>query len=797
MEMMAVETPQRRYVGQRLPRREDDRLTTGAGRYVDDIHLPGMLHAAFLRSPYAHARIVSVDTTAALALPGVRTVITGADAEARTKPLGTLVPTPLPIQRYCLATDRVRFMGEPVAAVAADSRAIAEDALDLIEIEYEPLPVVADADKAMQPDAQKLYDETDSNVLWHDRFVYGDVEGAFASAAHVVSQRFTVQRFASTPLETYGCIAAYDPSAGSMTIWCNDGRPGVAIGVVAGGLGIEESRLRFITPDIGGGFGNKRRAAYLVIVGLLAMKAGCPVKWIEDRRESLTALMHSADGHIDISLAVGAEGELLAVKLMDVVDEGNNLVNPTLHTLLKFTNMVNAYRIQAAEFEGYSVLTNKCPTGANRGIGKVLMCFAMERMVDRVARQLDLDPAELRRRNLITPDQMPYTTPTGAFYDSGDYPATLARALEKFGYEEARRKQAETLTLALSQGERGQSRRGIGIAFAAEPSTSNSSSYIVTSGKQTTSGVGDAARVRIGVDGSVRVSLGNSPSGQGYETAVAQIAADELGVDVERIYVATGFDSFEHPWMAHSGNFSNKFAGTDTGAIVGACKKVQAKVDAISEHVERQTGKKPTLREIAAIAYRDLLRLPPGLEPGLDESCYYSNPIANLPDAERRWRGQLVTTNACHICEVAVDVETGGVEVLRYLVVHDCGTEINPLIIEGQVHGSTIHGIATALLEEFRYDEDGQLLTASFMDYLKPTTMESPLIESDHLETPSPFTVLGSKGVGEGGAVPAPACVANAVEDALWDLGVRIDELPITPDRLLAQIPSPSGRGQG
>ena len=781
---VAVDTPQRKFVGQALPRREDDRLTTGAGRYVDDIQLPGMLHAAFLRSPHAHARIARVDTSAALAMPGVHAVLTGQDAQARTKPMGTLVPTPRQITHYCLAAGKVRFMGEPVAAVAADSRAIAEDALERIEVEYEPLPVSADAETAMRPEAERLYDALDSNVLWHDRFAYGDVDGLFAEAAHVVSQRFTIHRFASTPLETYGCIAAYDPSDQAMTMWCNDGRPGVAIGVLAGGLGIDESRLRFVTPDIGGGFGNKRRAAYLVITGLLSMAARRPVKWIEDRQESLMALMHSADGHIDISLAVSAEGELLAVKVLDVVDEGNNLVNPTLHTILKFTNLVNAYRIQAAEFEGYAVLTNKCPSGANRGIGKVLMCFAMERLVDRVARELDLDPAELRRRNLIGPEQMPYTTPNGAFYDSGDFPATLQRALDDFGYV-PRPPQRER------PGE-GTKRRGIGIAVAAEPSTSNSSSYIVTSGKQTTSGVGDAARVRVGLDGTVRVSLGNSPSGQGYETATAQIAADELGVDVEAVFVATGFDSFDAPWMAHSGNFSNKFAGTDTGAIVGACRKVKAKIDAIADHVQRQTGARPSLREVAAIAYRDLLRLPPGMEPGLDESCYYSNPVANLPDEQRRWRGQLVTTNACHLCEVEVDLETGDVQVLRYLVVHDCGTEINPLIIEGQVHGATLHGIATALLEEFRYDDQGQLLTASLMDYLKPTSMEAPDVGSDHLETPSPFTPLGSKGVGEGGAVPAPACIANAVEDALWDLGVRIDELPITPERLVAKLkPSP------
>ncbi|MDE3073866.1 MAG: xanthine dehydrogenase family protein molybdopterin-binding subunit [Chloroflexota bacterium] len=768
------------YVGRPIPRREDDRLTTGRGRFVDDIHLRGMAHAALLRSPYAHARIASIDTAAARAMPGVHAVITGQDARSRTKPMGTLVPTPRQVTHYCLAVDKVRFVGEPVAAVAADSRAIAEDALEHIVVEYEPLPVVADAETAMAPGAEKLYDEMDSNILWHDRLVYGDVDKLFAEAKHVVGERFHIQRFASTPLETYGCIAAYASNTQSMTMWCNDGRPGVAIGVLAGSLSIDESRLRFITPDIGGGFGNKRRAAYLVIAGLLSIAARRPVKWIEDRRENLTALMQSAGGHIDISLAVNEEGELLAVKILDVVDEGNNLVNPTLHTLLKFTNLVNAYRIRAAEFEGYAVLTNTCPSGANRGIGKVLMCFAMERLVDRVARRLRIDPAELRRRNLIQPEQMPYTTPNGAFYDSGDYPATLQKALDRFDYEAARRRQLDL--------RRPGARSGIGIAFAAEPSTSNSSSYIITSGKQTTSGVGEAAQVRVGLDGTVRVSLGNAGSGQGYETAIAQIAADELGVEMDRVFVAGGFDSFDMPWLHHSGNYSNKFAGTDTGAIVGACRKVRRKIDEIADHAEKSTGQRPSLQQVAAIAYRDLLRLPQGMEPGLEASCYYSHPVANLPDAQRRWRGQLVTTNACHLCEVEVDLDTGATRVLRYLVVHDAGTEINPLIVEGQVHGSTVHGIATALLEEFRYDDRGQPLTASFMDYLKPTAAESPNIETDRLETPSPYTPLGAKGVGEGGAVPSPACIANAVEDALWDLGGRVNELPLSPERVWAQI---------
>ncbi|MBV8086366.1 MAG: molybdopterin-dependent oxidoreductase, partial [Chloroflexi bacterium] len=502
-----------------------------------------------------------------------------------------------------------------------------------------------------------------------------------------------------------------------------------------------------------------------------------PVKWIEDRRENLTALMHSADGYIHTELAIDGDGHFTAIRVRDVVDEGDNLVNPTLHTLLKFTNLVNAYRIGAAQFEGFSVLTNKCPSGANRGIGKVLMCTAMERLVDRAARELRLDVAEIRQRNLIAPEQMPYTTPNGAFYDSGDFPATLRRALERFGYSTKRRQPENT-----------RKRRGIGLAFAAEPSSSNSSSYIVTSGKQTNSGVGEAARVRVGSDGTVRVTIADPSSGQGYETAVAQIAADELGVDVADVFVASGFDSFDSPWMHHSGNFSNKFAGTDVGAIVGACRKVRAKTEAIAAHVEGSTGKRPTLREVAGIAYRDLLRLPAGMEPGLDEICYYSNPLANIPDEQHRWRGQLVTTNACHLCEVEVDLETGAIDILRYLVVHDSGTVINPLIVEGQVHGATLHGIATALFEEFRYDDEGQLLTASFMDYLKPTAADAPLVETDHLETPSPYNPLGSKGVGEGGAIPAPACIANAVEDALWDLGVRIDELPITPETIIRQL---------
>jgi 2-furoyl-CoA dehydrogenase large subunit len=776
-----------------VPRKEDARLLRGRGTYLDDLSRPGLLHAAMLRSPHAHARIVCIDTRGAEAVAGVRAVLTGAEAARISGPIPPLIPPPAPIRDYCLAVDRVRFVGEPVAAVAAVDRATAEDACERIVVEYEPLAAVIDPEAALEPGAPLLYPELGTNVLWHDTLTYGDVDGAFARADGVLRERFAIQRYASTPLETFGGIAEHDPAAGAYTVWTNDQRPGLTMAILAESLGVPQARLRLIVPDVGGAFGNKRRPAYLLICALLARQAGRPVKWIEDRLENLAALMHAANGVMDVALAYRADGTVLGLRVRDITDEGKNLLTPAQHNLIKLGTIANGYRIAAIQYEPYSVLTNKCPSGANRGIGKPLMCFAVERAMTLLARRLGLDPAEVRLRNYVGPEAMPYTTPPGARYDSGDYPATLRTALARFQYDdwraEQRRARAEGRLL------------GIGIATSVEPAGTNLASYELVTGRRAVSGSAEAAMVRVEPDGTVRAAIGDPASGQGYETVIAQIVADELGLTPERIHVERGFDSATTPWLYLSGNYSNKFSVTDVGAVIGAARHVRAKLLRIAAHrleaaaedlelrdgearVRGVPGRALSLRELARTAYADVLGLPPGEEPGLEARHAHQNPLAQPVDAERRVPSQLVFSNAAHVCLVDVHPRTGAVRILKHVVVHDCGRELNPLIVEGMVHGSTVHGMGAALLEEFRYDEQGQFLTATFMDYLKPTALDVPDIEVHRLEHPSPVTPLGAKGVGEGGAIPGPAAVANAVEDALAPLGVVVRSLPITPERV-------------
>ncbi|HEX3177814.1 MAG TPA: xanthine dehydrogenase family protein molybdopterin-binding subunit [Methylomirabilota bacterium] len=782
-----------RWVGAPLPRKEDARLLGGRGLYVDDVARPGLLHAAMLRSPHAHARIVAIDAAAAARRPGVHAVLTGADAAAVSRPIRPLIPTPVPLPDWCLAVDRVRYAGEAVAAVAAVDRATAEDALEQIRVEYEPLPAVVDPEAALRADSPLLYPELGTNVLWHDVFEYGDVAGAFARADGVLGERFGIQRYASTPLETFGAIAEHDAGLDTYTFWTNDQRPGLTLAILADSLGVPQSRLRLVTPDVGGAFGNKRRPAYLLVCALLARRAARPVKYLEDRLENLAALMHACNGVMDLELAYRADGTVLALRVRDVADEGKNLVSPTQHNLIKLGNIVNGYGIAAVSYEAYSVLTTKCPSGANRGIGKPFMCFAVERAMALLARRLGLDPAELRLRNYVGTGQMPYTTPPGAQYDSGDYAATLRRALDRFDYPAAREAQAR----ARREGRL----LGIGIATSVEPAGTNLAAYELVTGRRAASGSAEAAMVRVEPDGRVRASLGDPASGQGYETVVAQIVADELGVTPDDVHVERGFDSATTPWLYLSGNYSNKFSVTDVGAVLGAARAVRDKIRRIAAHrleasaedielvdavarVRGAPGRGVAMREIARTAYADVLGLPPGEPPGLEARHAYQNALAQPVGADRTVRSQLVFSNAAHCCLVEIDPRTGQVKIVRHVVVHDCGRELNPRLVEGMVHGSTVHGMGAALLEEFRYDADGQLLSATFMDYLKPTALDVPDIEVDRLEHPSPFTPLGAKGVGEGGAIPAPAAVANAVEDALAAYDVTVRSLPITPEQL-------------
>jgi 2-furoyl-CoA dehydrogenase large subunit len=798
---MSVE---QKWVGQALERREDRKLLTTGGHFIDDLTLPGIAHAAYVRSPHAHAKIRRIDLRRALDHPGVYAVITGEDVAQLTRPQRGRVPLPNSPKVYALAYQQVRYVGEPVVGIAAVDRATAEDAADLIEVEYDPLPAVVDPEEALKPDAPLVFAEVGSNILWHDTFPYGEVDGAFAQADSIVSERVTIHRYCSTPLETFGVMAQYEPATHSFTIWGHTQQPAQDLHVVAAAFGISPGQIRLIIPPMGGSFGNKVRPLFIIAAALLARKAGRPVKWIEDRRENLLALGHAADGVMEMSAAVKADGTVLAIKFRNIENEGAGIDFAGRHNLLMLSNIANCYRLKAISYEGYSVVTNRCPVVANRGIGKPFMCFAVERMMDAVARALKLDRGEIRFRNFIQPDEFPYDTPSGQTYDSGDYPEMLRSALARVDYDALRREQA--------QGREQGRLLGIGIATAVEPGGSNLSYGMLISGpSQLLSGQGEAARVRMETDGTAAVFTGGLDSGQGHATVLAQIVADELGLNVDQVRVATTFDSASHPYVMTSGVYSNKFHGHDTVAAIGAARKVRdkllrraaAQLEARVDDLELRDGrisvrgasnKGVTIAQVASRAYWSLADEQPDGEPGLEALYYYSNPLAKHPDEKKRVRVQLGFASAAPVAVVEVDPETFEIKILRYVVIHDCGRQINPGIVEGQVHGAVAHGIAAALLEEFIYDESGQLLTSSFMDYLKPTAADLPDIEGERLETPSPLTLLGTKGVGEGGAVVAPAAIASAVEDALAPLGIHIGALPITPSRLWETIAAGSKR---
>ena len=795
---------QAKWVGRALERMEDRVLLTKGGHFIDDLTLPGVAHAAYVRSPYARAHIRHVDISRALNHPGVYAVITGEDVAQSTRPQRGRVPLPNSPRVYAIAYQQVRYVGEPVAGIAAVDRAIAEDAAELVAVEYDPLPPILEPEEAIKPDAPLVFEEIGSNVLWHNTFPYGDVEGAFAAADAIVNERVTIHRYASTPLETFGVMAQYEPATDSFTVWGHTQQPAQDLHVIAAAFGVSPAQIRLIIPPMGGSFGNKVRPLFIIAALLLARKAKRPVKWIEDRRESLLALGHAADGIMEMSAAVKADGSVLAIKFRNIENEGAGIDFAGRHNLLMLSNIANCYRLRAVSYEGYSVVTNRCPVVANRGIGKPFMCFAVERMIDAVARELKLDRVEIRYRNFIQPDQFPYDTPGGQTYDSGNYPEMLTKALAGVDYDTLRREQAE----AREQGRL----VGIGIATAVEPGGSNLSYGMLISGPtQLLSGQGEAARVRLETDGTARVFTGGLESGQGHATALAQIVADELGLNVNQVKVVTTFDSASHPYVMTSGVYSNKFHGHDTVAAIGAARKVREKLlkraamqlEADPDDLVLSDGrvsvrgapqKSVTVAQIASRAYWSLADEQPDGEPGLEALYYYSNPLAKHPDEKKRLRVQLGFASAAHAAVVEVDPETYEIKILRYLVVHDCGRQINPGIVEGQVHGAAAHGIAAALLEEFIYDENGQLLTTSFMDYLKPTAADLPNIEVDRLETPSPLTLLGTKGVGEGGAVVAPAAIASAVEDALVPLGIQIAALPIVPSRLFETVASGSKR---
>ena len=784
----------RNWVGKSTPRKEDVRLVRGTATFVDDLDME-CYHAAVLGSPYAHARIKCIDTSRALELKGVLAVLSGQEVAEKTQPIIPRAITKPAIQ-YVMAVDRVRYVGEPVAVVVAENEYIAEDALELIDVEYEPLKPVVEIADALEEDSPLIFEEAGSNVLLDDAMEHGSLEDAYQEADLILNEKFQIQRYSSTPLETLGVIVKYEGATDSFVTWANDQQHGRSIVNVCHTLGISTNQLRIIVPDIGGSFGIKLILwPYMVILSLLARKVDKPVKWIQTRTAHLLS-GHAPDAELEVELAVKKDGRILGLSLKDVENDGSFIHTSGIYALIKFATLVGGYTIQATRVEFKTVVTNRGPAVQNRGVGKPAMIFVLERMVDLVAKKLDLDPAEIRFKNYVQPEQMPYTTPSGEILESGDYPQCLRKALELVQYEELKKQREEMRKKGRYM--------GIGISSGIEPGTSNLGYYYTSSGTPEYTGNAEGAMVAIDFEGNANVLLGSVDSGQGHATTAAQVTADMLGISPDRVSVSHQMDSLVSPFLGHSGVYSNKFNDVDLGAVIMACKKIRDKMSRIAAHMlkvkeaelELEEGairviqnpdRAVSFEEIATLAYKKILLLPEDVEPGLKEIAYYKSPYAKLPSREN-FNVQITHSNSVHVVVVEVDVETGMVNFHRYIIVHDCGKQINPGVVEGMVIGSTVHGIGASLYEEFLYNEEGQPLCSTFIDYLKPGAVGLPRFEIAHIETPCPYTLLGSKAAGEGGSITSLAAIANAVEDALSPFQVKVTSLPITPEKVLRAL---------
>ncbi|MFQ5828362.1 MAG: xanthine dehydrogenase family protein molybdopterin-binding subunit [Candidatus Methylomirabilia bacterium] len=777
-----------KYVGQRIARREDPRFLTGRSCYVDDIRLPATVHAAFVRNPHAHAEIAAIRTDRAASHPGVAGILTSEEAVRLTAPIrcDSLSPgwkgTDWPI----LAWPRARFFGQAVAVVAAIDRYVAEDAAELVEVDYGPRPAVVGAEAAVEPGSPLVYETWGDNLFLDRRAAFGDVEGAFAEADLIWERTYRTPRQTALPLEGRGCVADYDTATGSLTLYSATQIPHLTRTGLADILGLPEHSVRVIAPDIGGGFGVK---ATLVpeeaAICLLAMRLGRPVKWIEDPHEALTASNHAREHVHHVKVAVKHDGTILAIKADILVDAGAYSMWPFTASMEAgiAANMIpGPYRVRNYEFRARTVATNKCPLGPYRGIARPSAGFTIERALDDIGRRLGVDPIEIRLKNYIPDDAHPYTLVTGLTCDSASLQASLKKAAEAVGYREFRREQE----LARAHG------RYLGIGFGSYiEQTAHTASEFARRGMPIVFGY-EAVSVSVDPSGKVTVDSSFHSHGQGHETSFAQVVAERLGVALADVRVQFG-DTRSAPHGM--GTFSARGAVLGGGAAWKAAEVVRGTLLRIAAHameaspddlelsegivqVKGSPQHRMTVAQLARLAYHRTDKLPPGLAPA-ELSSTQSYDAAPGTGA---W------ANAAHAAVVEVDIDTGFVRLLRYVAVEDCGKIINPLIVDGQVHGGCAQGIGGALLEELVYDESGQMLSQTLMEYLLPSACDVPAIEVHHLETPSPFTIGGFKGTGEGGAIAPFAALGNAVSDALAPLGVSIDALPLAPDRVRRAI---------
>ncbi|HXI25854.1 MAG TPA: xanthine dehydrogenase family protein molybdopterin-binding subunit [Pyrinomonadaceae bacterium] len=789
-----------KYVGKRIKRTEDPRLIKGLAHYVDDIGLPGTLHVAFVRSMYAHARISNIDTAEALKAPGVVAVYTGKDIATKVGPVPCAAALPdLKVPDYrVLATDKALFVGHPIAAVVATDKYAARDAVDLVAVDYEELPVVVDVEKAANGGAL-VHESFGDNIAYKLTSGEGDIDAAMAAADRIVTQKMVHQRLAPIAMEPRGVLARYFPGEEELTVWSSTQIPHLLRTQLALMIGIPENKLRVITPEVGGGFGSKLNVyAEEALLGWISVQLGKPVKWIESRRENVAATIHGRAQVGTVEVGVKNDGTLTGLRYNVVADLGayHQLLTPAIPTLTGLM-LSGAYKIPAIQMNVTGVFTNKMSTDAYRGAGRPEATYVVERVMDVVARELNLDPVEVRRKNFPAASEFPFHTATGLDYDSGDYEAALTKALDLSGYKKLREEQ--------KTGRDNGKLIGIGLSSYVEICALGPSQAMPAGGWE-------SATVRIEPTGKVTVLTGASPHGQGQETSFAQIAADELGVDLNDITVIHGDTGVVQYGIGTFGSRATAVGGT---AMLIAIQKLKEKAAKIAAHMlqceasalsfesgryslpfgadystgasepdisvgEAPAGALPephtegrrsvTIQEIALAAHI-AKELPPDSEPGLSATYFFEPKNFTFPFGT-------------HVCVVEVDKDTGETKIIKYVAVDDCGKVINPLLVDGQVHGGIVQSIGQALYEEVIYDEQGQLVTGELMDYALPKASQMPWFETDRTETPSPVNPLGVKGVGEAGTIGATPAIVNAVVDALSPYGVKHLDMPVRPEKV-------------
>ena len=776
--------------GSGIKRREDPRLITGEGSFVDDIKLYGLTYAAILRSPHAHARIKRIDASAAKKTRGVIAVFTGRDIEGKVNPVpcawnppGCDIKTP---PHPALAVDTVRYVGDGVALVVAESRAIARDAIDLIDVDYEPLAAVVDPEAATRPGAPQLHAGIPSNIGFTWPVAGGDADAAFDGAEVSVSLRIVQQRLLPTAIEPRAAVASFNKATGQLTLWATSQNPHIHRFLCSLILGIPEHRIRVISPDVGGGFGSKIPTyADEALTAFAAMAVGRPVKWTEDRSENYKATIHGRD-HVEyVEMCGSKDGTITGLRTRVYAGLGAyaSTAGPGIPTILHGLMYSGSYMIPNIKGTVYGVYTTTTPVDAYRGAGRPEATFLVERLVDTFARKVAMDPADVRRKNMIPAAKMPYTVATGLTYDSGNYHGALDKALGLIDYKAFRAEQKK----ARAEG------RFLGIGLSSYTEICGLGPSQVAGAVGFGGGLYESAIVRVYPTGVVRVYIGVRPHGQGEETTFAQIVADEFGVPIENVEIVAGdTEATPQGW----GTYGSRTTAVGGGALKIAAVRVKEKIRKLAAHllevsdedlewkdggfqVKGSPGQKKTFADLALMA-NVAWNMPAGLEPGLEASAFFDP-------------SNFVFPYGTHICTVEVDVETGETRILRYVCVDDCGPHINPMIVEGQVHGGVIQGIGEALQEIAVYDDNGQLLTGTMMDYAVPRASQMPKIESHFTYTPSPVNPLGVKGIGEAGTIASSVCVTNAIVDALGPLGITHIDKPLTPARVWAAIQQTNG----